>query len=225
MDRVGYMKRGLLAIVSHPDDETFGCGGTLAAHASNAPVDVLCLTCNPPERREELFSAAQALGVGEPTVFDDLRVENSAQLIRRVSDVIVEKRPRVVITLLPFDYHREHRAAYEAVKEAVEWAAHATAYDEPCLVERLLLMEVNTLIPQPHVLVDVTGAMDRKMEAVKRYTSQLAKFPWGYYQSYNLKKAELRGVQAGCMYAEAFLEEPVPSNSPFYEAKATRSLL
>ena len=225
MDRVGYMKRGLLAIVSHPDDETFGCGGTLAAHVSNAPVDVLCLTCNPPERREELFSAAQALGVGEPTVFDDLRVENSAQLIRRVSDVIVEKRPRVVITLLPFDYHREHRAAYEAVKEAVEWAAHTTAYDEPCLVERLLLMEVNTLIPQPHVLVDISEAMDRKMEAVGRYTSQLAKFPWGYYQNYNLKKAELRGVQAGCVYAEAFLEEPVPSNSPFYEAKATRSLL
>ena len=225
MDRLGYMKRGLLAIVSHPDDETFGCGGTLATHASNASVDVLCLTCNPPERREELFSAAQALGVGEPTVFDDLRVENSAPLIRRVSDVIVEKRPRVVITHLPFDYHREHRAAYEAVKEAVEWAAHTTTYYEPCLVERLLLMEVNTLIPQPHVLVDVTDAMDHKMEAVGRYTSQLAKFPWGYYQNYNLKKAELRGVQAGCVYAEAFIEEPVPSNSPFYEAKATRSLL
>ena len=219
------MKRGLLAIVSHPDDETFGCGGTLAAHADNAPVDVLCLTCNPPERREELFSAAQTLGLGEPTVFDDLHVGNSPSLIRLVSDVIVEKNPGVVITHLPFDYHREHRAAYEAVREAVEWAAHTTTYHKPCLVERLLLMEVNTLIPQPHVIVDVAGAMDRKMEAVERYTSQLAKFPWGYYQKYNMKKAELRGVQAGCVYAEAFLEEPVPSNSPFYEAKATRSLL
>jgi len=219
------MKRGLLAIVSHPDDETFGCGGTLAAHADNAPVDVLCLTCNPPERREELFSAAQTLGLGEPTVFDDLHVGNSPSLIRLVSDVIVEKNPGVVITHLPFDYHREHRAAYKAVKEAVEWAAHTTTYHKPCLVERLLLMEVNTLIPQPHVIVDVAGAMDRKMEAVERYTSQLAKFPGGYYQKYNMKKAELRGVQAGCMYAEAFLEEPVPSNSPFYEAKATRSLL
>lgn len=226
MDQPVSMRRGLLAIVSHPDDETFGCGGTLAAHADDgSPVDVLCLTCNPPERREELFSAAQALGLGEPTVFDDLHVENSASVIRRVSDVIVEKRPRVVITHLPFDYHREHRAAYEAVKEAVEWAAHTTTYDEPCLVERLLLMEVNTLIPQPHVLVDVSKVMDRKMETVGRYTSQLAKFPWGYYQNYNLKKAELRGVQAGCMYAEAFLEEPVLSNSPFYEAKVTRSLL
>jgi LmbE family N-acetylglucosaminyl deacetylase len=225
MDQPVSMRRGLLAIVSHPDDETFGCGGTLAAHADDARVDVLCLTCNPPDRREELFSAAQALGLGEPTVFDDLHVENSARLIRRVSDIIVEKRPRIVITHLPFDYHREHSAAYEAVREAVEWAAHTTAYDEPCLVERLLLMEVNTLIPQPHVLVDVTGAMERKMEAVERYTSQLAKFPWGYYQNINLKKAELRGVQAGCVYAEAFLEEPVPSNSPFYEAKATRFLL
>ena len=219
------MKRGLLAIVSHPDDETFGCGGTLAAHASRAPVDVLCLTCNPPERRGELFSAARALRIGEPTVFDDLHVENGDQLIRRISDVIVEKRPKVVVTHLPFDYHREHRAAYEAVKEAVEWAAHTTTYDEPYLVERLLLMEVNTLIPQPHVLVDITGAMDRKMEAVEGYTSQLAKFPWGYYQNINLKRAELRGVQAGCKYAEAYLEEPVPSNSPFYEAKATHSLL
>ena len=222
---MGYMKRGLLAIVSHPDDETFGCGGTLAAHAADAPVDVLCLTCSPPERRDELFSAARALGIGEPTVFDDLHIDNSNRLIRRISDVIVEKRPRVVVTHLPFDYHREHREAYEAVEEAVEWAAHTTAYDEPCLVERLLFMEVNTLIPQPHVLVDVTESMARKMEAVGRYTSQLAKFPWGYYQKISLKKAELRGVQAGCTYAEAYLEEPVPSNSPFYEAKATRSLL
>jgi LmbE family N-acetylglucosaminyl deacetylase len=219
------MKRGLLAIVSHPDDETFGCGGTIAAHAPSAPVDVLCLTCNPPERRVELFSAARALGIGEPTVFDDLHVEKGDRLIRRISDVIVEKRPRVVVTHLPFDYHREHRAAYEAVKEAVEWAAHTTTYDDPCLVERLLLMEVNTLIPQPHVLVDVTGSMDMKIAAVECYTSQLAKFLWGYYQNINLKKAELRGVQAGCVYAEAYLEEPVPSNSPFYEAKATRSLL
>jgi LmbE family N-acetylglucosaminyl deacetylase len=222
---MGYMKRGLLAIVSHPDDETFGCGGTLAAHAADAPVDVLCLTCNPRERREELYSAARALGIGEPTVFDDLHVENIDQLIRRISGVIVEKRPRVVVTHLPFDYHMEHRAVYEAVKEAVEWAAHTTTYEEPCLVERLLLMEVNTLIPQPHVLVDITESMDRKMEAVERYTSQLAKFPWGYYQNISMKKAELRGVQAGCVYAEAYLEEPVPSNSPFYEAKATRSLL
>ena len=214
-----------MAIVSHPDDETFGCGGTLAAHASTAPVDVLCLTCNPPERREELFSAAEALGIGEPKVFDDPHVENSDRFIRRISDVIVEKRPRVVVTHLLFDYHREHRATYEAVKEAVEWAAHTTIYGEPCLVERMLLMEVNTLIPMPHVLVDITETMDRKMDAVERYTSQLDKFPWGYYQNFSRRKAELRGVQGGCAYAEAYLEEPVPSHGPFYESKATRSLL
>ncbi|MBN2335822.1 PIG-L family deacetylase [Candidatus Bathyarchaeota archaeon] len=220
------VKRGILAVVSHPDDETFGCGGTLAAHASmGVPADVLCLTCNPAERRGEILSAVEALGLDEPTVFDDLDVGDGSEYIRRISDFIVTKKPRVVITHLPFDYHREHRLTYEAVKEAVEWAAHTTMYEEPCLVERLLLMEVNTLIPSPHVLVDVSESIERKMDAVDRYTTQLAKFSWGYYQSLSLKKAELRGVQARCRYAEAYLEDPVPSNSPFYEAAATKSLV
>ncbi len=38
------------------------------------------------------------------------------------------------------------------------------------------------------------------------------------------KKAELRGVQGGCGYAEAFLVEPLTENSPFFPEKATRSL-
>ena len=107
----------------------------------------------------------------------------------------------------------------------MEWAAHTTTYDEPCLVERLLLMEVNTLIPSPHVLVDVSEAMDAKRRATKRYTSQLAKFTWGYYEKFNEKKAELRGVQSGCAYAEAFQEEPLARSGPFYPVKSVSSLL
>jgi LmbE family N-acetylglucosaminyl deacetylase len=86
-------------------------------------------------------------------------------------------------------------------------------------------MEVNTLIPTPHVLVDVSEAMEAKRAAVDAYETQLAKFPWGYYEGFSEKKAELRGVQGNCSYAEAFAEEALPSNSPFYEAKATRCLL
>jgi LmbE family N-acetylglucosaminyl deacetylase len=220
------MPRGILAVVSHPDDETFGCGGTLALHASGgASADVLCLSCDPPERRSEIVGAAEELGLREATVFEDPSVEYTPGLIRRVSDIIVDLRPRVVITHVPFDYHREHRAAYEVVKEAVEWAAHTTTYAESCVIERLLLMEVNTLIPSPHVLVDVSSVMERKRRAIRRHVSQLAKFRWGYYEGFSEKKAELRGVQGGCAYAEAFLEEPLPRNGPFYPVKSTVSLL
>jgi LmbE family N-acetylglucosaminyl deacetylase len=220
------MGGGILAIVSHPDDETFGCGGTLAMHAmKGVAADVLCLTCNPRDRRGEILWAAEALGISESIVFEEDNVAPDPALTRRVSDVIVSLRPRVVITHVSFDYHAEHRVTHELVKEAIEWAAHTTTYPEPCLVERLLLMEVNTLIPSPHVLVDVSEAMDRKRSAMDRYASQLAKFPWGYYQRFNLKKAELRGVQGKCDHAEAFLEEPLAQSGPFYEAKSVRSLV
>ena len=220
------MTGGILAIFAHPDDETFGCGGTLALHAeAGYCVGALSLTCSDPERGPELRAAAEALGIDEPMIFEERAIEPSQGLIRRISDVIVERKPKIVITHLPFDYHREHRAAHELVKEAIEWAGHTTIYDPAWKVERLLLMEVNTLIPNPHVIVDVSEAWPRKKAAIDAYATQLAKFRWGYYQGFMEKKAELRGIMGGCRYGEAFLEEPLAENSPFYPEKSTRSLL
>jgi len=147
-------------------------------------------------------------------VLDEERLAIDGDFGERISEVIVSTRPSVVITHLPFDYHREHRIAYEVVREAVEWAAHTTTYDDPWIVERLLLMEVNTLIPSPHVAVDISDVMERKVDAMDCYASQLSKFPWGYYREFNTKKAELRGVQAGCRYAEAdeMHEKPHPND-------------
>ena len=215
----------ILAIISHPDDETFGCGGTLALHASDGhDVGVLCLTCSPSERRSELERAASILGVDEPIIYPEERLADGPETIRRISDVIVERRPEVVLTHLPFDYHREHKLAHGLVKEAVEWAAHTTTYEEPWRVESLLLVEINTLIPTPQVLVDISDVYNLKAEAIEAYKSQVAKFDWRYYQSFDRRKAELRGVQGNCGFAEAFMEEALPRNSPFYADKATRSL-
>jgi LmbE family N-acetylglucosaminyl deacetylase len=214
---------GILAVVSHPDDETIGCGGTLALHEKES--NVLCLTCNPRNRRSELERACMTLGLGKTVVFDEDSVIPKGALVKQVADIIVKECPRVVVTHLPFDYHMDHRATYDVVKEAIEWAAHTTAYPNPCLVERLLLMEVNTLIPSPHILVDVSETMERKKAALNSYSSQLSKFPWRYYQRFNDEKAALRGAQANCIYAEAFIEEPLAKNGPFYESKATKNLL
>ncbi len=219
------MVNGVLAVVSHPDDETFGCGGTLVKHVS-AGVDtrVVCLTCSPVERKSEFEAAIDVLGASS-SIWMNKNVIPSQGLIQKLADVIDEARPRVVITHVPFDYHREHKACYDLVKEAVEWAAHTTMYEDAWQVERLLLMEVNTLIPSPSVLVDVSDCFSVKMNAIECYSSQLAKFPWGYYERFNLKKAELRGVQRDVGYAEAFIEEALPHDGPFYSSKSSGLLV
>jgi LmbE family N-acetylglucosaminyl deacetylase len=220
------LKSELLAIVSHPDDETFGCGGTLAVHARNGfPVNVLSLTCSEEDRREELFRASSILGINDPVFFDQKKLKINDEQIERVTDVIVSVRPRVILTHLPFDYHREHRLAFEIVKEAVEWAAHTSSQESPWIVERLLLMEINTLIPTPHVLIDISNDFERKEKAIQSYSSQIEKFQWRYYENFNALKAELRGVQGGCRYAEAFIEESLTKNSPFFEKKTSSLLL
>jgi LmbE family N-acetylglucosaminyl deacetylase len=218
-------ERGLLAIVAHPDDETLGCGGTLALHSEmGKTVKVLCLTCSDDKRRNELQGAGRILGVEEPTVFNESKLSDENETVSQISDVIVSTRPEIVFTHLSFDYHREHRLASKLVKEAIEWAAHTTTYAEPWRVERLLEMEVNTLIPTPHIIVDITKVFSRKIEAMECYASQLTKLPEGYYQRFTKLKAELRGVQGGCRYAEAFIEDPLTKNSPFYQSKSTSSL-
>jgi len=217
---------GILAVVGHPDDETFGCGGTLSLHAEKGDqVKVLCLTCNPRSRYNELFEANRILGLSEPIIWKEDEVRVTQENMKHIADQIMFEKPKTVVTHLPFDYHSEHRLTYSLVKEAIEWAAHTTIYETPWLVERLLLMEVNTLIPQPSVLVDITQTMEKKNLAVSSYRTQLAKFTWHYYENWTIKKAELRGIQSGCSYAEAFQEEALPHNSPFYREKSTKSIL
>ena len=86
-------------------------------------------------------------------------------------------------------------------------------------------MEVNTLIPNPSVLVDISDSFNLKMDAVKQYSSQLTKFSWGYYEKINEKKAELRGSQCKVKYAEGFIEESLPIDGPFYSDKTTNLLV
>ena len=218
--------RGILVIFAHPDDETFGCGGTLALHAEMGyNISALSLTCSSAEREIELKNAAKTIGINDPIILDEKTIDPSPKLTHQVSKVINEHQPQIVITHLPYDYHREHRLTHQIVQEAVEWAGHTTIHNSAWIVNRLLLMEINTLIPKPHIIVDITKTFQKKQRAIQEYKSQLVKFPWGYYENFNEKKAELRGIQGNCQYAEVFQEQSISKNSPFFPEKSVKSLI
>src|SRR5690349_20553481 len=111
----------LMGIFPHPDDETFGVGGTFAHYAAQGvETSLLCATRGErgwggPEaeypgleglgkiREGELRAAAAALGIKELHFLDyidgDLDQANPAEAISRIVPHIRRIRPQVVMTL------------------------------------------------------------------------------------------------------------------------------
>jgi N-acetyl-1-D-myo-inositol-2-amino-2-deoxy-alpha-D-glucopyranoside deacetylase len=141
--------RRLVAVVAHPDDETFGCGSLLAQAADDgAHVTVICATRGErgerrPDpatdhrplaevREDELVAAAAALGVDEVVVLGHLDssvmgdLDPGALCATPVEDLarellahLVDQRPDVVLALDGSDGHRDHLHVYAALQEAV----------------------------------------------------------------------------------------------------------
>jgi LmbE family N-acetylglucosaminyl deacetylase len=120
----------VLAVVAHPDDESFGLGAVIAAlHAEGADVRVLCLTRGEAStlgasadlgvvRWRELTAAASLLGVAEVVLEDFADGDLSGVPVAAV-DAVVSAHLNDAVTLLVFDVsgvtgHPDHRAASAA---------------------------------------------------------------------------------------------------------------
>src|SRR5690606_38270198 len=148
------MSRALAAVFAHPDDETFGCGGTLARYAAEGVrCSLFCATDGDAgrtsgehiesrqmlgrRRREELGAAASALGistvrsVGHPD--GELGLVDADLLIGEVARFIREQRQHVVLGVGPEGAptgHRDHRAISRVATAAFHLAGLSTAYPE-----------------------------------------------------------------------------------------------
>lgn len=213
--------KGLLVVGAHADDETFGCGGTIALEVSRGTEVTVCCLTGTPARHKELRAACKILGakvVAEEGRDFSLNVYEASN---RLVKLIRELKPDTIITHSSFDYHPDHIIVYKAVLRAAEWGGHATQErDNAWRPRRLLCMEVNNLFPAPTLFVDISEVVDLKRRAILSFRSQIEKTE-GYYLSFNMQKALLRGMQAGCEYAEAFVEIPLPVHGPFYSPSPT----
>jgi LmbE family N-acetylglucosaminyl deacetylase len=129
--------RRLLAVLAHPDDESFLMGGTLARYAAEG-VDIRVVTAtrgeagrgdrdpeqNGRRRERELRAAIAVLGVRSLEIlgYPDgglARLPRSV-LVRRVMDTILAWAPDVVLTFGPdgISGHADHLAIGEATADA-----------------------------------------------------------------------------------------------------------
>lgn len=177
----------ILAIMAHPDDAELLCGGALAKSAqAGHRTGVVDLTRGeagtrgtPELRATEAQAAARVLGLAERrnAGLPDTRLESSHEARRILVNLIRELRPRIVITHFVNGRHPDHRRAAELVYDACFLAglkgfdADGQAHRPEKLVHAMAFRED---AEQPSFVVDITGQMDTKLEALACYGSQFA---------------------------------------------------
>lgn len=221
-----------LVIAPHPDDEIFGCGGTIhRLKTSGSRVYVLYITVGTTadfsprgrstaeERMEEIAQVAKFLDLDGYTVAlpgDEyhLRLDAVPQTvlvhaIERAGDISLQGlRPDVVLAPSIADYNQDHRAISFATMTAVRPGPRQYKAFPPLVLTYELpyhQWNVADALPAPGLFVTLEPpTMAAKVSALELYKSQL-KSPESPLSVHGVEAlAAYRGLQCGAAAAEAF---------------------
>ena len=228
------MKLDILAFGAHPDDVELGCGGTLAKEITKGKtVGIIDLTRGElgtrgtaETRDEEAKHAAQILGVAMRTnmEFADGFFVNDKKHQMELIKMIRKYKPEIVLCNAIDDRHIDHGKGSQLVSDACFLSGLLkidTKHDDddkwqsPWRPKQVYhYMQWKNL--EPDFVVDVSGFMDKKMEAVKGYSSQFydpnSKAPVSPISSKNflesiVYRAQDLGRLIGAEHAEGFNTE------------------
>ena len=216
----GGVKKRILVVAPHPDDETLGVGGTIAkCVASGHRVTVAFVSGHlPPLYPREAYdrtvreatAALAILGVQETLTLEIPATFVGAELVHvlngRIGSVVAESRPDVVLTCFP-DRHIDHRVIFESVMVATRPVGDARAIEMVAAYETLSETHWNAPFVEanftPNWVVDVTAHIDQKLRALACYESQVSPFPGSRSVEAVEALAKFRGTQAGFAFGEA----------------------
>lgn len=186
------MDKHVLAIFPHPDDETFGCGGTIALYTkSGIPVTYVCATLGemgrnmgkpffatreslPDIRNAELDKACQALGIQQLIKLGlrdkTIEFEDPEILADRIGRIIQEIRPTLVLTHYPgFAVHPDHNALGEVTIRAV---ARLSAGQRPTVYAHAFARNSRDVLGPPDIVNDISAVSEVKLAAIRAHGSQ-----------------------------------------------------
>ena len=217
----------VLVVAPHADDETLGCGGTIARLAREGhEVTVAVLTGHgdeahplwPPSAwdavRIEADAAAKRLGVAELWFRElpaALVADHPAHAVNRVChEVVQQARPDVIYAPFLFDLHKDHREIFHAMSTV--WRPSSPLGRSIRAVyayETVSETHWNTAYVEPgfipNVYVDISDTLQTKLDALSCYKSQLRPFPDARSVESVRAQATWRGCQVGMRAAEAFV--------------------
>lgn len=175
----------VLAIFAHPDDVELTVGGTLLkmkhlgyrTGALDVTQGEMGTRGTVEGRAQEAIAAAKILkldlrenlGLADGHVFcDDASRTKLVRVLRRL-------KPRIILTHQLNDPHPDHDHIAQLVRESARLSSMGR-YDEETGAEKIAVPIVahnifSRLVP-PSFVVDVSGFLDQKMEAIRAHSSQ-----------------------------------------------------
>jgi len=182
------MKLDILVIVAHPDDAELSCGGTIIKHTDMGyAVGIIDLTegelgtrGSVETRYKEADAAAKLLGlkVRENLKFRDGWFKDDEEHRLKIIEKIRQYQPEIVITNAIEDRHPDHARASHLVEESAWLAGLSKIATNNNGVEQIpwrpkhVYHFIQYNVIKPDFVVDITGLSERKMNAIKAYSSQ-----------------------------------------------------
>jgi len=188
----------ILIFAAHQDDETIGCGGTIAKWSREGKEVEVCFMTDGGTgieqgcdigikssiidvRLREASLACEILGVSRIHTLGIpcQEVVNNKETFHMVIKKIREVKPGVVLTHNQICKHRDHKNTSKIVEEAVWKSAENILEDlgDPHIITKLLSFEILDPFPNPDFVVDITDSYEYKEAAMDVYMSQMGIIP------------------------------------------------
>lgn len=210
-----------LVVAPHADDEILGVGGTMLRRKSEGGEIFWLIVSSPSEasgwgkavvdkRKDEISQVSSLLDVSgkyelgfEPARLDAVPI---AELAKKISDVFSDVKPDEVFLPHEKDVHTDHEVVFRAGASCTKW------FRQPS-IKRVLTYEtlsetdfgIGSDYPfRPNYYVDIAEFLERKLQAMAIYSSEIAPLPFPRSIEALRSLAILRGATSGFMAAEAF---------------------
>lgn len=222
------MKKNILIIAPHADDEILGCGGSISKYSKlGYNINVLVLTnanIGAPDLytakhikliRDESKKANKIIGT-KKLYFENLPALNLNQyptykISNKIENYILKIRPEIVFIPSANDIHEDHKKIFHASKVALRPKKKTN-------LKKVLSYEVlsetewneNEKSFSPNYFVQLSKSdIKKKIKAFLNYSSQVQKFPHPRSVEAIYSLSKIRGSQVFMDYAEAFRVEKI----------------
>jgi len=199
-----FKDKTIATFLAHPDDESLGCGGTLA-RAVEGGANVHCII---PVKRisDYCVKALEELGVQNLYWghFDDNSMDKYPLLdvCKFVTKYLKDINPEILITHHYNCTNQDHRVCYEA-------SCIALRQTNVTLLTCEIPSSTGYLRPtgfEPNFYVKLSpDEVSKKFQALKQYKSEMELFPHPFSDEYITSLMKIRGSEANTQWAEGFM--------------------